>query len=278
MRRLFILILIGLIAASYAPAVFETPTPDAVSSGMGDITPAVGFGPASLFGGEGISAGGGYRRSFNHSDFDELCAWASWTNEKYGRAIIDVSSFSVENLSGETKFSLGYSRPLFSDIHTELGLAAKANLLSLSYEPSVSGTELGSAMGFTIDLAAEAIIYERTRIRVLAENLTATNMGISGDIEIPRAVTGLIAYSPYNNTTIAFHVRREAGVDFDYNLGVSMQPHEMIEFRLGAATNPDRVTGGIGLNYNVFRFDYALKSHPVLPISHTVTLGFDLAR
>ncbi len=277
MRNTYLITLFTL-AITCALAVFEDYIPDAVAAGMGDAPPAIGFGQHSLFGENGISAGGGYRRVFSYSDFDELGAWASFTDEKYGRTMLEVSSFSVENYSSETKFGLAYSRPLFSDIHTELGLAAKANIYSLSYEQSVSGTELGSAMGFTVDFGAEAIVYERTRIRVLAENLTATNMGIEGDVEIPRAVTGAISYSPYTRTNMIFHVRREAGVDFVYGLGVSASPHEIVEFRVGAATNPDRITGGIGLKYEMVRFDYALKSHPVLPLSHTITLGIDLAR
>lgn len=277
MKKTYIIIIFAL-AISCAFAVFDDYVPDATAAGMGDAPPAISFGPHSLFGENSISAGGSYRRAFNYSDFDELGAWASFTDDKYGRALIEVSSFSVENLSSETKFGLAYSRPLFSDIHTELGLAAKANIHSLSYEPSVSGTELGSAMGFTLDFGAEAIVYERTHIRVLAENLTATNIGIDGDIEIPRAVTGAISYSPYVNTNMLFHVRREAGKEFTYGLGVSASPHEIVEFRLGAATNPDRITGGVGLKYEMVHFDYALKSHPVLPLSHTITLGIDLAR
>jgi len=266
-----------LLAAACALAVFDGFVPDAVSTAMGDMTPSIGFGPSSLFGNYGISAGGGYRRSFNYADFDEMGAWASWSDQKYGRALLNVYSTSAAELSSESKFSLGYSRPLFSDLHTELGLAAKANLHSLSYEPSVEGIELGSAMGFTLDFAAEAVIYERTRVRILAENLTATNMGTSGDIEIPRAVIGAIAYSPYNNTNMVFNVRREASQDFVYGLGLAASTHEIVEFRLGASTNPDRITGGIGLKYSMVRFDYAVKSHPVLPLSHTITLGIDLA-
>jgi hypothetical protein len=278
MKKLIYAIIFLAILSASSFAVFDDYIPDAVSASMGDIPPSIGFGPHSLFGKPGISAGGGYRRAFNYSDFDELGAWASFSDAKYGRAMLEISSFSVENLTAETKFGLGYSKPLFSDIHTELGLAAKANLYSLSYEPSISGTELGSSMGFTVDLGAEAVVYERTRIRVLAENLGAANMGAEGDIELPRSVTGAISYSPYNNTNMIFHVRREAGVDFIYGMGVSVRPHEIVEFRLGAATNPDRITGGVGLKYEMVRFDYALKSHPLLPMSHTITLGIDLAR
>jgi len=272
------ILLLSALLAVPALAVFDNQIPDAVSGAMGNITPTIGTGPTSLFGNPGISAGGAYRRSFNYADFDQMSAWAAYTDSKIGRACFTINSFSVTDLSTETKISLGYSRQLFSDIHTELGLGAVTNLHSLSYGKSVSGTELGSGMGVTLDLAAEAVIYNRTRVRVLAENLTATNMGVEGDIELPRAVTGAIFYSPYTATDMVFHIRREAGAEFTYGLGISASPHEIVVFRLGAATNPDRVTGGIGLRYKILRFDYAIKSHPVLPLSHTASLGVEIAR
>jgi len=267
-----------IIFASASFAVFDSSFPDAVSSAMGDIPSSIGPGPNSLFEGEGIAAGGGYRRSFNYADFDELAGWASWSDSKFGRALLNVSSYSVPDISSETRFALGYSRHLFADIHTELDLAVKANLLSLSYGESTDGIDLGSTMGASFDFAARALIYDRTSVFILVDNLTATNLGVEGDIEVPRAVTGAIGYSPYTNTNMVFHVRREAGRDFTYGLGISAEPHEIITFRLGAATNPDRITGGIGLKYNIFRFDYGLKSHPVLPLSHTINLGINLVR
>ena len=261
-----------------APAVFEAPSSDAAASGMGDIPPAIGPGQSSLFGEPGMASGGGYRRSFNHSDFDLISGWFSWTDESVGRIRLAVDAFPGGDYSSETKIGLGYSRSVLDDIHTSLTLAAAGNIYSLSYGQSLSGQDLGSASGLSLDLAAEATVYDRTSFRVLAENLTATNLGAVSDVEIPRSVTAAIGYSPYTMTDMQFYIRRETGSDFTYGLGISASPHEIIIFRLGAATNPDRVTGGLGLRYKFFVFDYALKSHPVLPLSHTISLGIDLAR
>ena len=273
------LLLASLLLLSFAAmAVFEAPSPDAVAMGMADITPAIGLGPTSLFSDGGITAGGAYRRSFNYADFDQLSAWASWSKERIGRFSAVFGTFSVPDLSTETEISLGYTRSIVSDIHTELNIAARGDIYSLSYGKSLGGIDLGSDAGFALDLGAEAVIYKRTRVRILAENLTATNLGVEGDIEIPRAVSASIGYSPYSATDMVFHIRRETGVDYSYGLGISASPHKMITFRFGAATNPDRVTGGIGLKYKFVRFDYSLKSHPALPLTHAVSMGIDLER
>ncbi len=261
-----------------AMAVFEAPPPDPSATAMGDIPPAIGPGPTSLFYNGGITAGGGYRRSFGHADFDQLSAWAGWQNDKVGRLSAVFGSCAAGDLSSETSVSLGFTRSIFSDIHTELNLALRGDYFSLSYGNSLGGVDLGSSGSFGLSLAGEAIVYKRTKIALIAENLTATNLGVEGDIELPRAVSAAIGYSPYNSTEMAFHLRRETGAEFVYGLGVAFSPHEIVIFRLGAATNPDRVTAGFGLKYRFARFDYALKSHPALPLTHSASIGIDLER
>jgi len=276
MRRTINIVLVICASALACLAVFETPLPEAQATAMGDFNPLIGTGPGSIFGEYGITGGAGYRRSFNYSDFDEACGWSSYGREKLGRFMVNVASYGPGDLTSETKISVGYSRPVVDDIHTKLSFGAVGNLNSLSYGKSVGGIDLGSGAAGSFDIAAEAIIYDRTKVRLLAENITSTNMGVEGDVELPRAVTGLIGYSPYNNTEMMFYVRREASLDYNYGLGISVAPHEMIVLRLGAATNPDRVTGGIGLKYKMVHFDYALKSNPVLPMSHTISLGVEI--
>lgn len=277
MRKIELIIAIAVLAVS-SLAVFDAPPPDIPAMAMADITPAIGPGPTSLFYRGGISAGSGYLRSFNYADFDQLSAWASVPVDKIGRFSAVVGNFAVEELSTETSLSLGYTRSVFSDIHTELDVAVRGGFYSLSFGKSIGGRDLGSGAGFALDMATEAVVYGRTRVAIVAENLTATNMGIEGDIELPRAVSAKVAYSPYTTTDMLFHIRREADVGYCYGVGVSFSPHEIVTFRLGAVTNPDRVTAGIGLKYNIVRFDYALKSHPALPLSHAFGIGIDIER
>jgi hypothetical protein len=77
---------------------------------------------------------------------------------------------------------------------------------------------------------------------------------------------------------MVFHINKQAGKDYSYGLGLSAKPHEVIVLRLGAATNPGRVTAGFGLRFKMVELDYAIKSHPVLPLSHTISAGFYFGR
>ena len=95
-----------ILVAACAMAFFEGYIPDGVSAGLGDVNPAIGFGPVSMFGDFGIMAGGGYRRSFNFKDFDEMGAWASWADAKYGRAALNFYSSAAENPVSYTHLTL----------------------------------------------------------------------------------------------------------------------------------------------------------------------------
>jgi hypothetical protein len=147
-------------------------------------------------------------------------------------------------------------------------------MYSLSYEKSVTGIDLGSASGFGLSAGLTAVLYDRTRLSVFADNLTSTNLGENSDVEIPRSVTGLISYSPYRHTEVGFWTRREARHDFEYSVYASTTPFKYISFRASCATNPDRVGLGLGVHYSGINLDYALLTNPILPLSHAVTLSY----
>ena len=277
MKKTLILLIVAFTVTSVF-AVFETRLADGASAGYGDVPPELGISGASLFGGEGIFAGSGYKINFGHSDFAEMGGYAYYGCEKLGRFGVNFQSFSVSDLTGETEVGISYKRALIDDIHNKLEFALRADVYSLSYEASVSGQDLGSATSVGMTAAMQATIYERTRIAVLAENLTGTSMGEEDDIDLPRSVTGLLGFAPYSRTEMAFYVRREAGKDFEYGVMAYAKPIQYLSFRAGIVTNPDRFTAGLGLHYSFFTLDYGLKTHPVLPLSHVISLNFKMGK
>ncbi len=275
MKKIYLLIAVMIFAAS-GLAVFETGLSDAASTGYGDVPPEIGISGASLFGGNGISAGGGYKMSFGHSDFSEMGGYGYYGLENIGRMGVDFTTFSVADLTSETQIGVSFKRALIDDVHNKLEFALRADIYSLSYEPSVTGQELGSATTAGLTGAMQATLYERTRIAILAENLTGTSMGAEDDIDLPRSVTGLLGFAPYSKTEMAFYAKRTAGKDWEYAVMGYARPIDFISFRAGVVTNPDRLTAGLGLHYSWFTLDYGIKTHPVLPLSHVISLNFNL--
>ncbi len=277
MKKLITLLTLTIFATS-AFAVFETRLADGASTGYGDVPPEIGISGASLFGDNGIYAGGGYKLSYGHSDFSEMGGYAYYGKDKIGRMGVNFSSFSVADLTSETEIGISYKRALIDDVHNKLEFALRADIYSLSYEPSVTGQDLGNATAIGLTGAMQTRIYERTRIAILAENLTGTSMGKEDDIDLPRSVTGLLGFAPYSRTEMAFYARREAGKDWEYAVMGYAKPIDFLSFRAGIVTNPDRLTAGIGLHYSYFTLDYGLKTHPVLPLSHVISLNFNMGK
>ena len=57
---------------------------------------------------------------------------------------------------------------------------------------------------------------------------------------------------------------------FDFQIG------DYFSLRLGAATNPNRISGGFGINYDGIQFDYGLRTHPVLSETHVFNISYVL--
>lgn len=257
-------------------AVFEGRFSDATSAALGDMPAELGRDGASLFGQYGYNAGFGYRLNLGHSDFSEPGFYAAWGKENLGRLMLTFSDFSVGDLTHETEVGLAITRDIFNDPHNVLKFSLRGDVYSLSYGKSQGGIDLGSATAMGLTFGMEATLYERTRVGILAENLTATSMGDEGDIEIPRTVTGLIGYSPYTNTEMTAFARRDAGHDFEYSVAGYARPIDFLSFRAGIISNPSRFTGGIGIHYKGFEVGYGILTHPVLPVSHVFSVNFHM--
>ncbi len=275
---IYLAALLPIVLVSAAFAAFEGRPSDAACVGFGDIPQVLGVSGASLFGSNGISAGGGWSRSFDHPDFDALSAWISWGDAKIGRIGLTSTNFSTGDLTTETKLRLGYSRAILADAQNTLSLAAAADVYSLSYGNSVRGTELGSATSMSLTLALDAKVFDRTRIAIAAENITAADMGTEAEVELPRTVSAVLAYEPYKYTQVAFAAVRRAGQDFSYSVAAEGSPVEFLTFRSGFATSPNRFSAGLGLKYKFANVEYAIITHPVLPLSHYVSVGVNFVK
>lgn len=275
MKKLISLLLLVIIVIPMY-AVFDGRFADASSASLGDMPAELGLDGASLFGENGLSAGFGYRMNLGHSDFNEPGFYAAWGKDKVGRFMLTFSDFSVNDLTTETEIGISATRDIIVDPHNVLKFAVRGDVYSLSYGKSQSGVDLGSATALGLTFAMEATIYERTRVAILGKNLTGTTMGTIGDIELPRTVAGLIGYSPYTNTELTAFARREAGHDFEYSVGAFARPIEYLSFKAGIITNPNRFTGGLGIHYKWLAVHYAILTHPVLPLSHVVSLNFQM--
>ena len=71
-------------------------------------------------------------------------------------------------------------------------------------------------------------------------------------------------------------VYRDLHFETDYRAGFSYQPIKQFVFRCGLEDSTDTISLGVGVIVSHYLFDYAVKIHRQLGLSHTASLNIIL--
>ncbi len=209
----------------------------------------------------------------------------------YGLGIQDNFTAFVLPLSLNHVAAVGWYRSGYDD--DELGFGENIIDLSYGFRPyswlsvggagkyltrrtDLDGVEVSSGSGRGLDLAVLVTPWRGLRLGLVGQDVFDTKIEYEqGSSEAyPRNARFAAAYS--------FGSRGIVAVDIDdrYHLGGEMRFFDMVALRAGiekdreGSGNPQYSFGG-GVEYGVFRFDYAYVDHPVLDATHHV--GVSLA-
>ena len=166
------------------------------------------------------------------------------------------------------------------DIHSSLSIGYNLKLYHWDLANSVGtwddfsgeylndGLELGSASTFGVDVGAQASLYGRTFVGVYLMNMNAPTIGKNTKHDLPQRIVVGAAYKPQSGITSSLAFNKAVGSDTQIEGGFEFQIIEYFALRLGAATNPNRISGGFGINFEGMQIDYGLRTHPVLSETH----------
>ena len=282
--RMKIIGLVLLFAIAGYGGAFDDRYPSARSAGMGNAFTAVAndawaafYNPAGLAQLGQYQAGIGYQRPFGLSFFNSVFGSAVMPLPgDYGTISVSIESFGVKykgtTLSNETTAMLSHGFYLLNDIHTSLSIGYNLKFYHMSLGTSVEGAELGSGGTVGMDVGVMASIYKRTYLGLFVYNINNPRLGVETSEDLPRRVVVGAAYRPYTGLTTSISVDQSLGAEMQVEAGFEFQLVEMLALRLGASSNPNRITAGLGLNFENFQLDYAFRSHPVLAETHMFSL------
>src|SRR4029077_18615845 len=108
-----------------------------------------------------------------------------------------ATSYQDQSLDEQNTFSVGHGFNLYKDVSSTVSVGYGLNLFSLKFGPTVTEYDPGSATSFGIDLAARVTLRNRTAIGFMAQNINNPTIGNNDVEDLPRRVTGGVAYSPY---------------------------------------------------------------------------------
>jgi hypothetical protein len=185
-----------------------------------------------------------------------------------------ATEFQDQSLDAQNTFSFGHGFRLHQDVSSTIAFGWNLNLFNQEFGTSVSGAEPGSATAVGLDLAARITIRNRTSVGFLAQNINNPTIGDLDVEELPRRVTGGIAYYPYAGVLTTFDLDSVLGEKPRFRGGAEFELVDWAALRVGVATDPGIFTGGVGLDWRGIGFHYGFSSGPgPLDESHQVGLS-----
>ncbi|MBI1807623.1 MAG: hypothetical protein HYR76_11285 [Ignavibacteria bacterium] len=156
---------------------------------------------------------------------------------------------------------------------------------SLSYSNTLSGMDVGVSVCYhsvsiknygsagTIGLDAGAMIRIASGWRwgISMKNLNAPRIGISKE-NLPQSFSTGVMYSPSVDVRLMLDVQKEVLFDPSPRFGFEYWLIDAVAFRGGVSDTPSQFSGGVGIRYGIFCFDYAFTTHQELGGTHQVSV------
>ena len=289
MKKLGFILIMILLTTSFIYAeinsnVFGNYQPSARARGMSGAfiascndPNAIFYNPGALASAEqGISLG--YARLFNNS-FQILMSGAlAYQLPRIGTISLGMQAMDVEfeghKLQQEGTYSIAHSFLLIGDVHSKLFVGYGVNLYYLKFGETVGGMDPGNQTTYGVNLGALATLHQRTHIAFAVKNLNNPSMGSDQTFDLPQHLALGIAYEPYDGVITEVDLSQKLGEETKIQAGIEFEIMENFWLRTGASTYPNSISGGFGLLFKGIKIDYGFSSHPVLPITHQFSLGY----
>ncbi len=144
----------------------------------------------------------------------------------------------------------------------EIGAGINFNYHSVSIKNYGSAGTLGIDLGFFVQLNDEV------RLGSSIKNINAPTIGVARE-KLPQSFSFGAGYIPVSNLIIAFDYKKEIGFPSSPKFGVEYRIVDAVAFRCGMSDEPVQFSGGIGLEFSIFKIDYAYSSHEELGPTHS---------
>ncbi len=286
--KIRIILLFTIFYGSVQAGLFDDRFPSARASAMSGSFVAVSndvwagyYNPAGLARVGNNQFGASYQIPFNLNFFRSFfVSGVMPLPENFGTAGVSFQDFGVDfmgnSLSSEYTFAFSHGFYLMKDIHSALTVGYNLKYYYWDLGESVGGLNLGSAGTFGMDVGFQASLYQRTWVGVYFLNLNAPQIGEFTKHDLPQRIVIGAAYMPQNGVTTSISMNKTIGLQTQIEGGFELDVMEYVSIRLGVSTEPNRFSGGIGIHYEGFNFDYALRTHPVLSETHQFALQYSI--
>lgn len=184
------------------------------------------------------------------------------------------TSWRDQSLDEQNTFTVAHGFELLNDISSRVSLGWALHLYSLSFGPTITGADPGSATSVGLDFSGRVSLHNRTSVGFEAQNLNNPTIGDVDVEELPRRVIGGVAYQPYAGVMTTFDLESQLGEKTRFRGGAEFELTDFLALRAGVATDPGVYSAGAGVKWHGMEFQYGFSSGPgPLEESHQVALS-----
>lgn len=180
-----------------------------------------------------------------------------------------LNSFG-QDLYRETSFLISYARTFTQ----RLSLGSSCNL----YYLSIKGYGQATAVGLNLGLFSQ--IKENLSCGLVLQNVNRARIGISKE-ELPSGLTFGLMSKPASVVALALDLHKDLPYPLEIRTGVDFQPFSIksgqasfLILRTGLRTNPTSFSAGVGLSWHKLSFDYSVRTHSTLGLTHGISLSW----
>jgi len=182
----------------------------------------------------------------------------------FGNVAFGIQTYGFE-LFRESKISLAFAKQFFP----EFSFGIKLTYYSLSIQNYGNDYSLG------IDAGILSKLSENLQLGFYATNINRPTYGVQKE-KLSQVFSGGISYKPVSNFTLALELEKDVKYPFNLKSGIEYSIVKYLDLRFGYNTEPNNFTGGIGIRYSSFQFNYSFISNNYLGLTHSFGIDFKL--
>jgi len=133
----------------------------------------------------------------------------------------------------------------------------------------------GQAVAWGINFSALYKLLPELSIGALVTNLNRPVISEARE-KLPQTMSLGFCYYPVPDLMMSFEFFQDIRFDQEYRAGCSYRVISFLTIRAGIEDQLNIYSYGLGVNINWIDFDYSLRNHPVLGISHIITFSLVL--
>lgn len=207
-----------------------------------------------------------YENRFLVKDMSMQGAAVAIPTFKVGTFGVSWSRFG-NNLYNDNRVGLAYGMKLFKFLSAGVQLNYLNTYLAENY---------GSKGNFVVELGVLSQVTKNFRVGFHAYNLSRASLSDRYATEyVPMIFRLGMQYDFSQKVRVALEADKDMVLPPVVKLGVEYLPSEVIQIRVGAATQPFQATFGFGVRFKGIHFDVAGSVHPVLGFSPMGSLSYN---